>query len=123
MKFISFLLTAHILLSGSPGIQAGTQPNGNPETQSKLEPKPKWPYPIPCRISDGPNKDLFIMTLGDVATTLADGTFDPAKDEVRLKDGTVKVSVAAVQRLILRVTDCSRRFGLAADWIEARLLR
>jgi hypothetical protein len=29
------------------------------------------------------------MTLGDVETPLADGTFDPSKDEVRLKDGTV----------------------------------
>jgi hypothetical protein len=28
------------------------------------------------------------MTLGDVHPSIADGTFDPAKDEVRLKDGT-----------------------------------
>ena len=30
------------------------------------------------------------MTLGDVKTDLADGIFDPSKDELRLKDGTVK---------------------------------
>ena len=28
------------------------------------------------------------MTLGDVSTPIADGIFDPAKDELRLKDGT-----------------------------------
>ncbi len=49
-----------------------------------------WPRPVPARIRDGENRDLFVMTLGDVETTLADGTFDPAGDEVRLKDGTVK---------------------------------
>ncbi len=48
-----------------------------------------WPYPIPCRIHEGANKDLFVMTLGDVKTPLADGEFDPAKDEVILNDGRV----------------------------------
>jgi len=43
----------------------------------------------PARIHDGANKDLMVMTLGDVSTTIADGIFDPAKDELRLKDGTV----------------------------------
>ncbi|HEX6623462.1 MAG TPA: hypothetical protein VF064_07095, partial [Pyrinomonadaceae bacterium] len=49
-----------------------------------------WPRPVPARVKDGENRDLFVMTLGDVETTLADGTFDPLRDEVRLKDGTVK---------------------------------
>ncbi len=49
----------------------------------------KWPYPFPCRIHEGANKDLFIMTLGDVKTPLADGVFDPVKDQVTLNDGTV----------------------------------
>jgi hypothetical protein len=31
-----------------------------------------------------------VMTLGDVSTPLADGVFDPVKDELRLNDGTVK---------------------------------
>jgi hypothetical protein len=51
--------------------------------------KPSWPQPIPARIRDSGNKDLMVMTLGDVSPTIADGTFDPAKDEIRLKDGTV----------------------------------
>jgi NPCBM/NEW2 domain-containing protein/melibiase-like protein/alpha galactosidase C-like protein len=48
-----------------------------------------WPHPIPARIRDGANRDLMVMTLGDVSTSIADGIFDPAKDEIRLKDGTV----------------------------------
>ena len=48
-----------------------------------------WPHPIPARIRDGANKDLMVMTLGHVSSSIADGTFDPVKDEVRLKDGTV----------------------------------
>jgi hypothetical protein len=51
-----------------------------------------WPRPIPARIRDGVNPDVAVMTLGDVKTILADGTFDPTKDEVRLSDGTVKVN-------------------------------
>jgi hypothetical protein len=46
-----------------------------------------WPHPIPARIRDGANKDVMVMTLGDVSTSIADGAFDPAKDELRLKDG------------------------------------
>lgn len=49
-----------------------------------------WPHPIPCRIQDGDNPDLFLMTLGDVDTSLAQGIYDPVKDRVTLKDGSVK---------------------------------
>jgi FMN phosphatase YigB (HAD superfamily) len=35
------------------------------------------------------NRELMVMTLGDVSPAIADGIFDPAKDELRLKDGTV----------------------------------
>jgi alpha-galactosidase len=48
-----------------------------------------WPQVIPCRVQDGTNRDLFVMTLGDVKTPIAGGTFDPVKDEVTLKDNTV----------------------------------
>ncbi|HZN00953.1 MAG TPA: NPCBM/NEW2 domain-containing protein [Pyrinomonadaceae bacterium] len=48
-----------------------------------------WPHPIPARVRDGANKDLMVMTLGSVSPAIADGTFDPAKDELRLKDGAV----------------------------------
>lgn len=48
-----------------------------------------WPYAIPLRVRDGGNPDLLVMTLGDVKTLLADGTYDPANDVATLKDGTV----------------------------------
>lgn len=48
-----------------------------------------WPHPIPARIRDGRNKDLMVMTLGVVNPSIADGTFDPVKDELRLRDGAV----------------------------------
>lgn len=49
----------------------------------------QWPYSFPCRIHEGANKDLFVMTLGDVKTPLADGVFNPVTDEVTLNDGRV----------------------------------
>jgi hypothetical protein len=63
----------------------------SPQAQpaAKAEPARAWPHPIPARLRDGSNKDLFIMTLGDVKTDLADGIYDPSKDEVTLKDGSV----------------------------------
>lgn len=51
--------------------------------------KPVIPKAGPCRVRDGGNPDLFIMTLGDVAPSIAQGTYDPATDEVKLSDGTV----------------------------------
>jgi hypothetical protein len=49
-----------------------------------------WPGKIPARIQDGNNKDLFMMTLGEVESRLADGVFDAANDELSLKNGSVK---------------------------------
>jgi hypothetical protein len=48
-----------------------------------------WPHPIPARVRDGGNKDLMVMTLGAVSPSIADGTFDPVKDEMRLRDGAI----------------------------------
>ena len=48
-----------------------------------------WPRPIPARSRDGANPELFVMVLGEVETPLADGTFDPLRDELTRKDGTV----------------------------------
>lgn len=57
-------------------------------TNSKTdEYKDMWPNKIPCRIKDGKNHDLFIMTLGEVNTKLAQGVFMPEKDLVTLKNG------------------------------------
>ena len=49
-----------------------------------------WPRVVPARVQDGVNKDVFVMTLGNVQTPLADGVFDPLKDEVKLKHGSVR---------------------------------
>ncbi len=48
-----------------------------------------WPYPVPCRITDGNNPDVMVMTLGDVQTPLAQGIFNPSADEVKLNNGIV----------------------------------
>src|SRR5687767_2622701 len=57
---------------------------------AQLKSNPVWPHPIPSRTKDNGNKDLFVTVLGDVKTPLADGMFDPAKDELRFNDGTVR---------------------------------
>lgn len=44
---------------------------------------------FPCRVSDSPGRPLFVMTLGDVRTALAQGVYDAEKDEVRLGDGRI----------------------------------
>ncbi len=61
--------------------ESGLSPNSVAAPQT-------WPHPIPCRIHDNNNPDVMVMTLGDVKINLADGMFDPVKDEVKLKDGT-----------------------------------
>ena len=50
---------------------------------------PVWPRPVPCRIQDGRNMDLFVIALGAVDTPLATAAYDPYADEVRLNDGMV----------------------------------
>ncbi|MDX9930847.1 MAG: alpha-galactosidase [Bacteroidales bacterium] len=83
-KLLSILLTG-IIVAGIIGCSSGSQDI----SAGKQNDARKWPHPIPARIKDGPNTDLFVMTLGDVSTPLADGIFDPATDEVRLNDGRV----------------------------------
>lgn len=61
---------------------------GSGLSPSLVEAQQAWPHPIPCRIHDGSNPDVMVMTLGSIKTNLADGVFDPMKDEVTLQDGT-----------------------------------
>ena len=58
--------------------------------QSKQSGSSSWPHPIPARLKDGNNREVFVMTLGDVKTPLADGVFNPTRDQVTLKDGSTK---------------------------------
>lgn len=48
-----------------------------------------WPREIPVRVKPVGRDQLFVMTLGQVGTPLADGVFDPVADRVTLDDGTV----------------------------------
>lgn len=68
----AFLLIANVVVCQTPPASSVT-----------------WPHSIPARIKDGANKDLFVMTLGNVNPSIADGAFDPVNDEVRLRDGTI----------------------------------
>jgi NPCBM/NEW2 domain/Melibiase/Alpha galactosidase C-terminal beta sandwich domain len=78
VRFAGLTMVLTALLSGSLRAQ-------NPTPSPGL-----WPHLIPCRIQDGANPDLFVMTLGSIETPIADGLFDPVKDQVTLKNGTVK---------------------------------
>lgn len=48
-----------------------------------------WPSPIPCRIEEKGNPDLFLLGLGKVSPTLAEAVFDPMTDKVTFADGRV----------------------------------
>ena len=76
--------TVSLLMVGLAGFLFAAQPSVAADTA--------WPHPVPCRIQDGSNSDLFVMTLGPVKTPIAQGTFDPVNDQVTLNDGTVKTN-------------------------------
>jgi len=52
-------------------------------------PTTPWPQALPIRLKPKGADRLLVMTLGEVRTPLADGTFDPAADRVTLADGTI----------------------------------
>ncbi|MFO0839932.1 MAG: NPCBM/NEW2 domain-containing protein [Phycisphaerae bacterium] len=57
---------------------------GSPELHG---PVGDWPRPIPLRLKPDGRDELLVLTLGDVQTPLAQGTFDPVADRVTLADG------------------------------------
>ncbi len=63
--------------------------NAAPLAQGQPAATQPWPHSIPCRVHDGDNPDLFVMTLGPVQTPIADGIFDPVHDLVTLKNRAV----------------------------------
>jgi hypothetical protein len=69
------------------GILAASACSRGGVTEGRPPAPAPWPTPIPCRIQNGANPDLFLMALGEVGTPLADGRFDPARDLVTLADG------------------------------------
>lgn len=48
-----------------------------------------WPYPIPCRINASISANVLFLSLGDITTSVAEGTFYPVEDKVVLNNGTV----------------------------------
>jgi len=48
-----------------------------------------WPRPVPIRLKPDGRDELFVTTLGEVETPLADGWFDPSRDRVETEDGRV----------------------------------
>lgn len=48
----------------------------------------KWPVIVPARVND-PSGDMFMMTLGEVSTPVAQGSYDPVNDKITLNDGSV----------------------------------
>ncbi len=83
------LLMLFLLASGMESAQTRAQAGQQSSPAAKSKSAVPWPHPIPARTKDADNKDLFIMTLGDISTPLADGMYDPSKDEVTLNDGSV----------------------------------
>ena len=65
---------------------------GTLAAQSPPDNSQAWPHPVPCRIQDGSNPDLLVMTLGPVTTPISQGMFDPVKDVVTLNDGAIKTN-------------------------------
>ncbi|MGC8653761.1 MAG: alpha-galactosidase [Candidatus Kryptoniota bacterium] len=57
------------------------------KVHNNISPPLAWPHPFPCRIKGEPGDDIMFMTLGNVKTPVADGIFDPLKDEVTLNSG------------------------------------
>lgn len=90
MRKIGFPVLVLALLGGVlPQLPVSAQKRVQNQSDVWAGPVTEWPRVIPARIKDSENRDLFVMTLGVVTTPIAQGTFDPVKDQVTLKDGTV----------------------------------
>jgi len=69
-------------------VPAMTQ-DGAIRSTSAAGPVTEWPRPIPVRLKPDGRDHLLVTTLGEVITTLADGTFDPVLDRVATSGGRV----------------------------------
>ena len=74
MRTITSVVFLLSLLCTVPTAQTGPNRKG----ASKVATTKSWPHPIPLRIRDSSNRNLFVMTLGDVDTALKDGFTIPA---------------------------------------------
>jgi hypothetical protein len=85
-KNVSWLLFfVLLLLSSWLSISCGGKKQ--PAAASGTQVATKIPDRLPARIADGTNKEVLVMTLGDIKTPLADGTFYPVEDRIVLNNG------------------------------------
>lgn len=85
---IALLITLVTALAAVTGCK--TRPSQpSPVLDEVANPVTPWPRPVPVRLKPDGRDDLFVMTLGEVETPLADGLFDPLEDRVTLRDGKV----------------------------------
>lgn len=90
MRLIVGLLSLLCLLAVGLLSETSQSSNAHPLTPvANPAPSRGWPHPIPLRVRDGSNRDLMVMTLGDVDPSMADGMYDPATDRATLKDGSI----------------------------------
>jgi hypothetical protein len=89
MKRITSLVVLISVACTTLVAQTSTRNKVSKKAETVRENQKTWPYPIPLRVRDSNNKELFVLTLGNVQTVIADGTFDPKTDEAALKDGSV----------------------------------
>src|SRR5512133_3845491 len=68
---------------------ANAQKKVTPQPAPRPRPVTEWPRVIPASVGDTDNKDLFVMTLGEVSTPLAQGKYDPVTDRLTLNNGVV----------------------------------
>ncbi|HSO77506.1 MAG TPA: NPCBM/NEW2 domain-containing protein [Bacteroidales bacterium] len=91
-RILSAIRTSASLLAVS-ALMIASPVNAQKKTKSQPAPWPgpvtEWPRVIPARVGDTDNRDLFIMTLGEVSTPLAQGKYDPVNDRLTLNDGSV----------------------------------
>jgi len=79
-----WLLAILVLLAG---LNFSCQGNKPEEKKSNQRVEARLPDRLPARIADGSNRETMVMTLGEVNTPLADGTFYPYEDKIVLNNG------------------------------------
>jgi len=85
LKINNFWLLAILVLSA--GLHSSCQGTKPVEKTSGEQVEIRLPDRLPARITDGPNQELMVMTLGQVNTPLAEGTFYPYEDKIVLNNG------------------------------------
>jgi NPCBM/NEW2 domain-containing protein len=84
----AFLLALSPAPTRTPAVMA-PPPRPTPAWQDAAGPVTKWPRVIPARTRPEGRDEILVTTLGEVATPLANATFDPVADRLTMNDGRV----------------------------------